>query len=434
MIKNKQKNMSKKILIKGTLILTITGVLIRVLGFFFKIFLSRKIGSEAIGTYQQTIPVISLCHAVCISGTEVTISKLTAFYRNKDNTYAIRNAVSCTLLSVIVGILCGITVYSSAGFLAEHFLNNSECKKLLKALAFSIPFTCIHSMFYSYNLGKEKTVFPAFSQLSEQAVRFLGVIVFSQKYTGAYTAVLASISGEFFSVFLCLILIAGKKLKRCYFVPSKKIYVNIAKLSGPVIFNRILVSLLQSIESALIPMMFVLYGMTRKEALSAYGLITGMALPVVLFPVTFINSFSMMLLPAVSKKKDSLKSVLNYSIKSFIMSFILGILCVVFFNFAGADIACFLFKEDKMRTIIKSLSYVCPFLFINVTFKTILNAIDKSYKILVINLFSELITLLFIVVLVPKAGPSAYIKGVIISQITSAVLSINTVRKHTRQS
>ena len=100
--------MSKKVLIKGTLILTTAGVLIKFLGFLFKIFLSRKIGSEAIGTYQQAIPVITLCHAVCISGTEVTISKLTAFYRSKDNTYAVKNAVSCTLLSVIAGILGGI--------------------------------------------------------------------------------------------------------------------------------------------------------------------------------------------------------------------------------------------------------------------------------------------------------------------------------------
>ena len=76
-------------------------------------------------------------------------------------------------------------------------------------------------MFYSYNLGKEKTFFPAFSQLSEQAVRFLGVIVFSQKYTGAYTAALASITGELFSVFLCLLLVVGKKLKKNYLYTSK---------------------------------------------------------------------------------------------------------------------------------------------------------------------------------------------------------------------
>ena len=120
--------MSKKVLIKGTLILTTAGVLIKFLGFLFKIFLSRKIGSEAIGTYQQAIPVITLCHAVCISGTEVTISKLTAFYRSKDNTYAVKNAVSCTLLSVIAGTLCGITIYSSAGFLAGHFLTTANVK------------------------------------------------------------------------------------------------------------------------------------------------------------------------------------------------------------------------------------------------------------------------------------------------------------------
>ena len=114
--------MSKRNLIKGTLILTTAGVLIKFLGFYLNFYFSKKrIGSEAIGTYQQAIPVITLCHAVCISGTEVTISKLTAFYRSKDNTYAVKNAVSCTLLSVIAGILCGITIYSSAGFLAGHF-------------------------------------------------------------------------------------------------------------------------------------------------------------------------------------------------------------------------------------------------------------------------------------------------------------------------
>ena len=66
--------------------------------------------------------------------------------------------------------------------------------------------------------------------------------------------------------------------------------------------------------------------------------------------------------------------------------------------------------------------------------KAIMNAIDKSYKILVINLFSALIMLMFIVVLVPKSGPAAYIKGVIISQITSAILSVNTIRKYTKHS
>lgn len=178
--------MSKKVLIKGTLILTTAGVLIKFFGFLFKIFLSRKIGSEAIGTYQQAIPVITLCHAVCISGTEVTISKLTAFYRSKDNTYAVKNAVSCTLLSVIAGILCGITIYSSAGFLAGHFLNNSECEKLLKALAFSIPFTCIHSMFYSYNLGKEKRFSPHFHNYPNRPCVFSALLC-SRRNTQALT-------------------------------------------------------------------------------------------------------------------------------------------------------------------------------------------------------------------------------------------------------
>ena len=170
--------MSKKVLIKGTLILTTAGVLIRFLGFLFKIFLSRKIGSEAIGTYQQAIPVITLCHAVCISGTEVTISKLTAFYRSKDNTYAVKNAVSCTLLSVIAGTLCGITIYSSAGFLAGHFLNNSECEKLLKALAF--PFLLHASIPCSIHIiwVKKKRFSPHFHNYPNRPCVFSALLCF----------------------------------------------------------------------------------------------------------------------------------------------------------------------------------------------------------------------------------------------------------------
>ena len=47
----------KHFLLKGTFILTVVGILTRVMGFFYRIFLSRSFPAEEIGLYQLIFPV-----------------------------------------------------------------------------------------------------------------------------------------------------------------------------------------------------------------------------------------------------------------------------------------------------------------------------------------------------------------------------------------
>ena len=101
--------MSRKNIIKGTLVLSATGVLIKFLGFLFRIVLSRKIGSVNVGTYQLTLPIVTLCHAISVSGIEITLSKRTAFL--KKDTDRIKNAIHCTFFSVGLGIFCGVILF-----------------------------------------------------------------------------------------------------------------------------------------------------------------------------------------------------------------------------------------------------------------------------------------------------------------------------------
>ena len=58
-------NTLKNNLISGTLLLTLTGILSRIIGFYYKIFLSRTIGAEGLGIYQLIFPVFALIIAVC---------------------------------------------------------------------------------------------------------------------------------------------------------------------------------------------------------------------------------------------------------------------------------------------------------------------------------------------------------------------------------
>lgn len=49
------------ILVKGTLILTLSGFLTKIIGFIYRIFLSHTIGAQGMGIYQLIFPVQALC-------------------------------------------------------------------------------------------------------------------------------------------------------------------------------------------------------------------------------------------------------------------------------------------------------------------------------------------------------------------------------------
>ena len=70
--------MSKKAFFKGTFLLTCAGLLSRVIGFFYRIFLSHAIGAEGIGLFQLAIPLQTLLLAVTSSGIQTALSRLVA--------------------------------------------------------------------------------------------------------------------------------------------------------------------------------------------------------------------------------------------------------------------------------------------------------------------------------------------------------------------
>lgn len=68
----------KHFLLKGTFILTVVGILTRVMGFFYRIFLSRSFPAEEIGLYQLIFPVYTLAYAATSAGIETALARLVA--------------------------------------------------------------------------------------------------------------------------------------------------------------------------------------------------------------------------------------------------------------------------------------------------------------------------------------------------------------------
>lgn len=428
--------MSKKTFIKGAFILTLAGVITRILGFLFKIFLSRIIGAEGIGLYQLVMPVCAIAYAIGISGFEVAISRLTAVYHSHQR---FKTAYFITLFSGLISlsicILCCVFIRFNADLIAKYFFHNSACAPLIRVVVLSIPFSCIHCMVSGYYLGQERTAFPALSQLAEQLIR-ISSVYFIIKITGqsdASTGVLSLVIGELGAAVISItcIIFARKKILTGDNEPwnFKKHLKEISTTVLPVCGNRTALHGIQSIESTLIPFMLMQSGYTNSEALSVFGIITGMAFPIILFPATLSNSISLMLLPSVSKIKNNPDKIKKSGISALLFSLIFGFVCIVFFVTVGAPIGALCFKEEQVQIYIRIMAWLCPFMFLSSTYKSILNALGLSTKVFANNMLSEAVCIIFIL-LIPRLGIKAYLFGLLLNQILNALLHIKVFKNY----
>ena len=168
----------KHSLIKGTLILTSAGLVSRVLGFFFRIFLSHTFGEEQVGLYQLIFPFYALCLSLSTSGLETAISRSVSRFhslgRTQDGKLIFQTGL---ILSVLISLICTFLVQKNSVFLSNRFLGDPRCATLLYLIVLALPAASVHSCICGYHYGLQRTSVPAISQLIEQFVRISSVFV-----------------------------------------------------------------------------------------------------------------------------------------------------------------------------------------------------------------------------------------------------------------
>lgn len=114
--------MSKKIFLKGTLILACTGLISRIAGFFYRIFLSHAIGAEGLGLYQLVLPLQGLMAALSYTGIQSALSRLIAsrlaLQEKKEARFSL---VTGTLMAVFFSAAAGFLLFSTHIFLLPQF-------------------------------------------------------------------------------------------------------------------------------------------------------------------------------------------------------------------------------------------------------------------------------------------------------------------------
>ena len=203
--------MLKNKLIRGTFVLTVTGLLTRFMGFFFRIFLSHTFGAEQVGLYQLIFPIYGLCFSLSCAGIETSLSRCvaqkTSLGQNKQADQLLFQAM---VFSLSISLILAFFIRHLAPWLSASILQDSRCEHLLSTLVYALPFASIHSCIVGYYLGQRQTKIPAISQLLEQIGRIGAVYIIYKVCLNTHSecsiviAVIGITIGEILATVYCL--------------------------------------------------------------------------------------------------------------------------------------------------------------------------------------------------------------------------------------
>lgn len=429
----------------GTLILTGAGFLSRFIGFFYRAFLSQTFGAEGMGIYQLLSPVMAFSYSLTAAGIQTAVSKYTASETTTKNKHA-SLIVLCSAfrLSIPLSALCSFVIYHYSDQIAVTLLSEPRCALLLRIFALSIPFCAVHSLINGYFYGIKCSLLPALTQILEQLIRVSSVYLITRHmilagktpdigyaavglFAEECTSMLISMTALFFR-FRHLSPLSAKE--RASLLPMTG---KILKLSAPLTLSRLAVNLLQSVEAVSIPVRLMKYGYCQSQALSVYGVLTGMALPLIFFPGALVNSACLLLLPVISEAEaNNNQKIISLVIKkALFFCSLFGFFCTACFFVFGNYAGMLLFKSRLAGSFLITLSFLCPLLYLSGALSSILHGLGKTAVTFFFNTAALTIRLLFVFWLIPSIGIQGYLYGLLFSQLMITIFLFLAVKYYT---
>lgn len=431
----------KKFLVQG-MTLAIIGIIMKSANVFYRSYLTQEIGAEGIGLYQLIFSIFVLAVTLSTSGISLAVTRLVSSCIAKGERSHIRSVVNkclgfCLALSFFIS---AIFIFCS-DFLAIELLGNAEASDCLKILGVGLPFMSLCTCMKGYFLAVDEGVCYSLADLVEQGITIGGTVLifvvfpYESIETACVFAMIASTLGEMSSFVIDMICMKKSLAKH---TPNKKgkstgVLQGLSHIALPCTFSSAARSLLTSCENLLIPVQLQKFGLSYSLAMTEYGLMQGMAIPILYFPSAFIAPFAVLLIPKICKAKElGHKNAVAYiTQKAVSVTFAFALITAGAFYQFGNILAEVFYSSEAAGDYIAILAPLIPLMYTDIVVDCLLKGLDEQLHSMKYNIIDSALRVILILIFMRIFGIQSYIAIIFFSTIFNASLSISKLVKVT---
>lgn len=430
----------------GTLVLTLTSIISQVLGFVYRIFLSRLIGAEVMGLYQLIMPVYSVIMSLTAIGLTVAVSNLSAEYHALGNPKAIVQLLrkALTAFLVLFALVAGVTVLLYDP-ISVYLLGDARTQLGLLLLLPCILLTGIENLHKHYFYGTGNIRPPAVVELTEQFIRtgaVLGLLVlllpqYPERVVGIIVAGMCC--SELFSS-VTLVLLFRRHMGRPAALPGngedpRRLKRRMCSIALPIAATALLGNLMGSANAVLIPQRLVHAGMDVSAAMSAFGVLCGMTVPMLCLPTAFIGAMGLVLVPKLSQSValGRMDKVRRRIYKALLATSVLVMPALAILVVLGPTIGVYLFREATVGRYMVPLSVGVLLSCYQSVLSGVLSGIGRQAAAARSSLICGAVQLgcTWVLMGLPGVGLGGYVAGFVLSSALGALLNYWEVSRRT---
>ncbi|WP_158217650.1 putative polysaccharide biosynthesis protein [Lottiidibacillus patelloidae] len=381
--------MSKGTLLKGAIILSIAGVITKVISAIYRVPYQNMAGDIGFYVYQQVYPFYGMAIIFATIGFPVVISKFVAEYRVK-NKEKLQEFLALSFISLqIAGLVIFLIFYLGAPVIAS-FMQDNQLVLPIRAISFIflfVPFVAVVRGYYQ-GLGDMKPT--AMTQIIEQVIRITVILTFTYIFVkngfGDYVvgtgAAFGSIIGVFFAGVLLFLISREDISYRAFLMHIKKVngYTTVIKkiyMHGfAICLSAMALILFQAIDAFTMVPLLKTIGINVEEAKIMKG-VYDRGQPLIQLGTVIATSIALPLIPMLAtvfaqKKWEELRSKAELALRT---SLLFGLAAVAGLAIIIEPVNIMLFTDGKGTDVLLILSFSILFSSITSTTSAVLQGV-----------------------------------------------------------
>lgn len=414
--------------------LTGVNLLLRTAGTSFQVYISGRIGAAGVGLLQLVLSVGSFAMIAGMAGIRTATMYLCAEEFGKGRQQALSGVLSgCFLYSILCSGTVALLLYVLSPFIAQYWIQDPRTVHALQLYAAFLPLVCLTGVMSGYFTAASRIGTLAAVEVAEQVLSMVITILLLKYWAGADSsrACLCVILGSSIGTCLTLvslILLASRSL------PVKKTAIplrgRLLQAAVPLAAADVLKAGISTTENLMVPTRLSMHAGTLVP-LAAFGLVTGMVFPIVMYPACILFALAELLIPELARCAASGcgSRILYLTGRSMKIALVYGLLCSGWI-FLSAEQLCFrLYASTDAASSLKLYALLIPVLYCDILTDAMTKGLGQQKMCVLYNIITSFLDVLLLFLFLPVYGMTGYFTSFAITHILNFLLSLRRLMK-----